>query len=143
MTSSSHTSRQHLMPDDDKSWEEERVPTQEEITNFRAPKGAHVDRLTDRKFNNREISFFEQWQFENGFRDVAANLLQQSCKSDDPDCVGYHPGTVFGYKWAPGGAPTERDRMIMSTLIQWLGSNVGFAFIQSSLDKAGYTVVQK
>ena len=123
--------------------EEEHVPTRKEITDFRAPEGAHADRLTDGLFNKREISLYEQWQFENGQRDILANLLQVSCKSDDPDCVGYHPGTVHGYKWAFGSAPTDRDRKVASTVVQWLGSNVGFAFIQSALQKAGYTVVQK
>lgn len=33
-----------------------------------------------------------------------------------------------------------RERMIVATVIQWLGSNVGFCWLQETLKKGGYEV---
>ena len=35
-----------------------------------------------------------------------------------------------------------RDRMIMATVVQWLGTNVGFAFLSDCLNKAGYAITR-
>ncbi len=47
-----------------------------------------------------------------------------------------------------GGCPrtcikkiTLRERMIVATVIQWLGSNCGFSWLCATLEKAGYKVV--
>jgi hypothetical protein len=47
------------------------------------------------------------------------------------------------YKRYPVGAITERDRNIAATLIQWLGSNVGMAFLHESLRRCGYDVAKR
>ena len=33
---------------------------------------------------------------------------------------------------------TKRDACIVATVIQWLGSNVGFDFLRTCLEKCGY-----
>ena len=35
---------------------------------------------------------------------------------------------------------TDRDRMIVATVIQWLASNVGFCFLERMLKSAGYEI---
>ena len=34
----------------------------------------------------------------------------------------------------------ERDRIVAATVIQWLGSNVGFGFLEEALRKCGYRI---
>jgi hypothetical protein len=38
---------------------------------------------------------------------------------------------------------TPTDRMIVATIIQWLGSPVGFGFLTTVLDKAGFDIVPR
>jgi hypothetical protein len=38
---------------------------------------------------------------------------------------------------------TRRDRFIVATAIQWLGSNCGFCMLREALSDAGYDVVPK
>ena len=38
---------------------------------------------------------------------------------------------------------TLRDRFVIATIIQWLGSNCGMCFLKESLGKAGYEIVKK
>ena len=35
---------------------------------------------------------------------------------------------------------TKRDREIVATVIQWLGSNIGFSFLQETLKEVGYKI---
>lgn len=39
--------------------------------------------------------------------------------------------------------PTKRERMLVATAIQWLGTNCGFCFLRECLEKAGWSVVRK
>ena len=38
---------------------------------------------------------------------------------------------------------TRKDRLIVATVIQWLGTNVGFSWLQNALNKAGYDIVKR
>ncbi len=38
---------------------------------------------------------------------------------------------------------TLRERFIAATVIQWLGTNCGMAFLKEALDKCGLKIVQK
>lgn len=38
---------------------------------------------------------------------------------------------------------TKRDRYVAASVIQWLGTNVGFGFLTNALQKAGYAVVSE
>jgi hypothetical protein len=38
---------------------------------------------------------------------------------------------------------TLREQKIIATIIQWLGTNVGFSFLTECLDKCGYHIVRK
>lgn len=38
---------------------------------------------------------------------------------------------------------TFRDRLIVATVIQWLGTNCGFCFLNEALNKAGYEIVKR
>ncbi len=38
---------------------------------------------------------------------------------------------------------SNKERLIVATIIQWLGTNCGFCFLQEALSKAGYKIVKK
>lgn len=38
---------------------------------------------------------------------------------------------------------THRERLIVATVIQWLGTNVGFCWLREALSKAGYDIVKR
>lgn len=38
---------------------------------------------------------------------------------------------------------TNRDRLIVATVIQWLGTNVGFCWLRETLKLAGYDIVKR
>lgn len=38
---------------------------------------------------------------------------------------------------------TNRDRLIVATVIQWLGTNCGFCFLREVLSMAGYDIIKK
>jgi len=37
---------------------------------------------------------------------------------------------------------TENDRTIVATVIQWLGTNVGFCFLEAALKRCGLKIVK-
>ncbi len=37
---------------------------------------------------------------------------------------------------------TKNDRVIVATVIQWLGTNIGFNFLERTLKKCGYKIVK-
>jgi hypothetical protein len=102
--------------------------------------GRWADRLALDRSNPRERTFAEAWESENsgyganqtidhllyGHGHGAASACVPSC-SEIPDVALLRP--------------TERDRMVAATVIQWLGSNVGFCFLEDALKACGYKVV--
>lgn len=78
--------------------------------------GFHVNRLAPEAENPREVAFHDQWVEENDTsqrRCLLYNLV--------PDCA-------------------DRDAQVAATIIQWLGSNVGFSFLHDALSRAGYRI---
>jgi len=92
---------------------------------------------------NPEKIFQEIWNRENSEgRDLAQKLFIVSKKSavlfdgPDQDQLPYHDfisgDSVCIYNL------TEREQCIIATIIQWLGTNVGFGFLQEVLKQSGY-----
>lgn len=86
--------------------------------------------------NPREMAFYEQWKKEN-FPQAGINngqgILQDLFIESKLD--------GFTRKWML--EITNRDRMIVATVIQWLGSNVGMAFLDEALARFGARIVYK
>lgn len=40
-----------------------------------------------------------------------------------------------------GGSASPRDRYVAATVIQWLGTNVGFSLLSTSLMECGMTII--
>lgn len=96
--------------------------------------GLNTDRL---EYSNSEMerAFSETWQEENekkGGINKGNGILQDHFIADGL-CYGsgewYH--TI-----------TNMERFIVATIIQWLGTNCGRAFLEKVLKKCGYRIIK-
>jgi hypothetical protein len=69
----------------------------------------------------REKSLAEAWELENPAPGQFGN--QPILNALVPDC-------------------SQRDAQVAATVVQWLGSQVGFQFLQEALGKVGYQIVE-
>ncbi len=98
--------------------------------------GFRVDRI---EHNDREKSFHDHWKKEN--------LIQPGLNFGNGTLQGlfcsipkgtYSPAFHHGIEVEI----TKRDRMIVATVIQWLGSNCGWCFLEETLKDCGYKIVK-
>lgn len=95
--------------------------------------GRSVSRI---KHNDREKAFHDQWLIENepvGHINNGHGILQDLFI--DRQGVGLSSSKFVHIM-------TPQDRMIVATIIQWLGSNVGWCFLGESLKRCGYKITQ-
>jgi hypothetical protein len=102
--------------------------------------GLNASRLASNRCNPREVAFVKQWQQEQEHFDLLVEILQVPCSKDDPFVEPMSIRTTCGPHKCPLGPPTERDRIVAETVIQWLGSNCGLSFLFEALKRVGYTV---
>lgn len=69
----------------------------------------------------REKAFTQTWEAWNAYVDVGPSPIMQSL--------------IPGYE--------QSDASAAATVIQWLGTHVGFDFLQQALNAAGYDVVER
>jgi len=76
-----------------------------------------------------ERAFAEQWRAENdqGYHEHRPRSLPDMLMKNMP-----------GFELPL----TRRERRLVATMIQWLGSNVGFCFLQEALGRDGYRIEQ-
>lgn len=110
-------------------------------TTAQQPRGLHPNRLTPQAGNPCEVAFMEQWDWENEHHDLLNALFVVPCGLDEDGARPNTPWSAFAKM--PLGDPTERDRVVVSTVVQWLGSAVGFSFLQESLKRVGYRIVRE
>lgn len=99
------------------------------------PEGFHANRLNPEAGNPREVAFLEQWREEHEHSDLLPQLV---CLEPDN-----RPGSVGMYGFPPmrqARELTEHERRVVSTVIQWLGSNIGMSFIEASLHRFGMRI---
>jgi len=92
----------------------------------------HYGKWHDRCKNNpREQAFFEQWMKENiplrGINFGNGILQDIFCERDITNQSKIHYKEIIN----------ERDRMIVATVIQWLGTNCGMSFLRQALSRFG------
>lgn len=105
------------------------------------PRGLNAYRLKPGRDNPRESAFAAQWKQENEYCDILRSLMRVPCSGDDPKRMCVLDGCPTSrYVKFPIGQPTQRDRIIAATVIQWLGSNVGMSFIIEAFRRCGYAV---
>lgn len=87
---------------------------------------------------NREKVFAENWIEENKRRrgvNFGYGILQDLFIESDK-IWWFYPGRIVA-------RINPRDRFIVATVIQWLGTNVGFSFLVKCLNQCGYDVVSR
>ncbi len=103
--------------------------------------GLRVSRLNPKAGNPREVAFAETWKKQD--RRVPIGLLEVPCESNDPECVGGRSGFGNGPFKLPVGPCTERDEIVIATVIQWLGSNCGMSMLGEALRRCGYRICKE
>lgn len=96
--------------------------------------GISVDRI---HHCEREKAFHDQWKKKNeAIRGInfGEGILQDLFINANVQSMNIR-------KWEL--EITKRERMIVATVIQWLGSNIGMEFLSSTLKKCGYEIVKK
>lgn len=89
--------------------------------------------------NELEKLFYKEWKEENKNRphiNYGYGALQ------DLFCY-YDKSTPVLNRTRFHIVTNKRDQYIAATIIQWLGTNCGFAFLKSVLAKAGYDIVKR
>lgn len=98
-------------------------------------RGRQFNRL---KGNNpREVGFAQEWDKENDSdqsicRNYGCGILQ--------DLFIEAKGMFWGRRMTH--RISNRERMIVATVIQWLGSNCGMCFLEQALKRSGYKIVR-
>lgn len=95
--------------------------------------GAHSFRL--RQDNPREVAFAERWKKEQSGGSVLAYLLIRT--------EGGDPLNPFSGKTVQLAPYDQQSATVAATVIQWLGSNVGFSFLEEALSDCGFKIVRK
>lgn len=88
------------------------------------------------EYKNKEAAFAAQWAKEHDrYNDPSQGLLCRPPKAGDRRSL-YRSGPVA---WVL----TYRDRIILATVIQWLGSNIGMHFLRDALGACGFEIIEK
>lgn len=96
---------------------------------------------------NRERVFAEAWERENSIR--PGINYGRGCLDDLMVVESQPPHTrnvvdkLGSRRLRRAFELTDRDRTIAATLVQWLGSNMGWAWLSGVIDRCGYRVVRK
>jgi hypothetical protein len=109
----------------------------------------HIGLRPDRnKYDPLERAFAEEWESENtgGYRSHTAYqrgilqaLLNYSVRKNG-EYVRSYGFNMSGIREKTAFQINQRDATIVATIIQWLGTNVGFCFLRKCLGKAGYEI---
>lgn len=79
------------------------------------------------KTNDLEKSFADKWEEDNKNYAILQKLF-------------YEPGGLgFGFTSSVHDVSAS-ERYVAATVVQWLGTNCGFAFLQAALRRCGYYV---
>lgn len=92
-------------------------------------KGNCAYRLVPERDNPREVAFADEW-------------VEQNRVLNNPRCSTGTLGYLIAKEHGTWELPSDRDEMVAATVVQWLGSNVGFSFVQNALERCGYRVVK-
>jgi len=77
--------------------------------------------------------------FRDRLRAKSGDLEKAFADNWEKDCREHYVlENILNHKGSP--ETTQRDAIIAATVIQWLGTNVGFGFIMKSIKECGYVV---
>jgi hypothetical protein len=81
------------------------------------------------------LAFYQQWKIEN-YPHPGINNGQGILQD-----LFIERRNIYQDKWVE--VINDRDRKIVATIIQWLGTNVGMSFLNSALERFGAYVAYK
>jgi len=88
------------------------------------------------KHNPREKAFADLWESENAnMKAINHGFGQLQDLFISTDKYGWIRRFVFKI--------TQREAVIVATVIQWFGSNCGMGFLHKALNDCGYVIVPK
>ena len=93
--------------------------------------GIRVERINH---NEREKAFHDQWQREN----IPISGINHGQGTLQDLFINRGTEPLAQPKWDL--EITKRERMIVATVVQWLGSNCGMSFLEVALEKCGYKI---
>ena len=106
-------------------------------------RGIHANRLREACNNPREFAFAKQWEAEQTYK-ILECLFEVPATKDTPSATRVFSRAMANPdQWIClplGDSPSDRDCRLAATLMQWLGSNVGMAFLQDALKRCGYKI---
>lgn len=122
------------------------IETQEElevarkaVEELRATRIRHIGRFPNRlKFDydnhpNREKAFADHWRKENenvpSWLNGGHGVLEHLLLANEKECII--------------GDLTQRDAIVAATVIQWLGTNCGWCFLDECLNRCGYYIAKR
>lgn len=99
--------------------------------------GIHAERLgwSDCPSTRRENAFAAAWERENAHRSGGVLPLLVLTGPHDPFCP-------WGSQRTPAITITDEHERLVATVMQWLGTNVGFCFLERALKDAGYALTR-
>jgi len=89
-------------------------------------------------WTNREKIFADEWEKENRERpciDYGMGILQDLMVTETHELWMCLPKKI-------AFIISRREACIVATVVQWFGSNVGFCFLETCLNKMGYTIAK-
>ena len=105
----------------------------DKVACYKANVGIDSKRLP---YNPREQAFHDQWKQENapvsGVNNGHGILQDLFIERDNP----------MAFSRTVHEEISKRDRMIVATVIQWLGSNCGMCFLNEALERFGAKIVE-
>lgn len=100
-------------------------------------------RIISRERNYREYEFVREWHRLRDQEDRYLLDLIMAVPANRHDAGSFCTFPGASPVMQPIGSPTDRDAQVAETVIQWLGTNCGQAFLVSAMDKCGYEIKQK
>jgi len=99
-------------------------------------KGYKFER-TKHEHGDREKIFYKQWKKENKqlrWLNFGQGILQDLFAITGNNPFNFMRGGLIGWKLIIN----RRDRYIVATVMQWLGTNCGWCWLEETLRKCGY-----
>lgn len=94
--------------------------------------------------NRRETVFAQAWEDENSEAGRTARISSHGLLNSLMTKETIQRTGNSGYpRLERVGSYDENAAAVAATVVQWLGTNVGFDFLVQTLDKAGYDVVER
>lgn len=101
-------------------------------------RGKYYER-TQNEHSKLEKAFADQWEIENTRITGSPVCLSLLCTRQALP----NETTMFLFGRIQQKPLTQGMATDAATIIQWLGSNVGFCFLEMALDRAGFKIVKK